>query len=240
MTNEHRSDLTARIIASSRRPANLGTVTEGTVSLAMGEPFAETPDAVVKAAVASLQRGRTRYAPQTGEPALRRALAERLSHTHGAKIDEDQVILTHGASAGIAALILGLVDPGDRIVLPEPTYSLYADHVAMAGGTVTWVANHPDGRLDLDALAAAMPGSKAVIVCTPSNPTGRVIPKANLVALRGLADAAGTVLVSDEAYADIVFDGADAASVLSLARSVESICIGTFSKSYAKTGWRLG
>ena len=233
------SQVTERLVAESRRPANLGAAQADVVSLAMGEPFADTPDVVVEAAIDALRRGRTRYAPQSGDPELQEGLAQMLERRRGARVRAEEVVLTHGASAGLAAVIMSVVDPGDRVVLPEPTYSLYADHVAMAGGVVDWIANSADGRLDLEALASALPGARAVIVCNPSNPTGRVIPPEDLLSLAKIANEHGVVLISDEAYADIVFDGVQFTSALGLDGG-ETICVGTFSKSYAMTGWRLG
>jgi aspartate aminotransferase len=239
-TSRHSSALVDRLAATSRRPANLGLVPDGAVSLAMGEPFAETPAPVSLAAVEALQAGRTRYAPVTGSPELRAAVAAHLSGTSGAPVSDEQVVLTHGASAGLAAAILATVDPGELVVVPEPTYSLYADQVAMAGGRVVWVANQPDGRLDLDALAKRMTGARLLVLCNPSNPTGRVVSRADLEALADLTREHGTLLLCDEAYSSIVFDGLDFHSSLGLADTRNVICCGTFSKSFAMTGWRLG
>ncbi|TCP39174.1 aspartate aminotransferase [Tamaricihabitans halophyticus] len=222
---------------ASRRPSTLGIVPEGTVSLAMGEPFGGTPEVVVDAAITSLRRGRTRYAPLTGDPSLRARVARHL----GDGVTEAGVVLTHGASAGLAAVVLALVDQGDRVVLPEPTYSLYADHVAMAGGNVDWVSTLPEGGLDLDRLAELVPGSKLVMLCNPSNPTGRILSESDLRGLADLAAAHGAWVLVDEAYRDIVFDAGTFTSALSLSATHPNVvCCGTFSKSYAMTGWRLG
>lgn len=235
------SAMVERLAAGSRRPATLGVVPPGAVSLAMGEPFAETPQSVVEAAIRSVSEGRTKYAPLTGLPALRGAMAAHLTHRSATRVTADQVVLTHGASAGLAATILAVVNPGDTVLLPEPTYSLYADHVAMAGGRVGWVANHPDGRLDLDALADRMGEAALVVLCNPSNPTGRIVPRGDMEALNALANQHDTLLLCDEAYSEIVFDGLDFFSSLQLTESTDNIiCCGTFSKSYAMTGWRLG
>jgi len=232
--------LVDRLVAASRRPANLGMVPNGAVSLAMGEPFANTPSEIVEAAMAALRRGRTRYAPLTGAPGLRAALADHLCRTVGTNVQSDQIVLVHGASAGLAAIIFSLVDPGDRVIIPEPTYSLYADHVAMAGGSIAWVAHQPDGRLDFDGIAAEMSDARAIVLCNPSNPTGRVISRTDLEAVAAMAETHGVALIVDEAYADIVFDGAEVHSALKLTGPKEIYCVGTFSKSYAMTGWRLG
>jgi aspartate aminotransferase len=232
--------LVERLVADSRRPSNLGQVPDGVISLAMGEPFADTPTEVTEAARSALARGRTRYAPLTGSPALREGLATHLSGRRGAAIDASQVVVTHGAAAGLAALLLTIVDRGDRVVIPEPTYSLYADHVAMAGGSISWMPLRADGRLDLAALGAALVGARAVVLCNPSNPTGGVIPREDLQAVAALAADHGAAVVVDEAYADIVFDDIKFHSALNLEGPEEIYCLGTFSKSYAMTGWRLG
>lgn len=129
-----------RIAASSRRPATLGAAAPGTISLAMGEPDAGTPAAVVDAAVRSLVKGRTRYSPMTGAPELREVLARKISAGHPRPTTTREVVLTHGGSAGLAAAMLALVQPGDRVLIPEPTYSLYADHAATAKMVARFVA----------------------------------------------------------------------------------------------------
>jgi aspartate aminotransferase len=230
-----------RIVNGSRRPASLGSVPAGAVSLAMGEPFAGTDPAVTAAAIASLEGGNTRYEALTGSASLRQAIAEKVSGESGRPIRADHVVPTHGASAGLAATVIALVNPGDRVVVPEPTYSLYADHIAMVGGVVDWVANNPDGSLDIGAVTAKLRGAAMVIVCNPGNPSGRIIDRGDLQTVARHAAEAGCYLVSDEAYSDIIFDGLDCASALSLdAPDDLVVCCRTFSKSYAMTGWRLG
>lgn len=236
-----RSRLVERIEAASTRPPTLGASVEGAVSLAMGEPFGGTPSTVVDAAVEALRTGRTRYEQLSGSPTLRGEVAAHLSAYADTTLSSGEVVLTHGASAGLAATILAVVDPGDKVVLLEPTYSLYADHVSMAGGTVEWVATAGDGRLPLDALDTALADAAMIVLCNPSNPTGRVTPGADLAAAVELAARHGAVVLCDEAYCDIVFDGLEFVSVLDFFSSnPHVVCCGTFSKSYAMTGWRLG
>ena len=234
------SDAHDRIVTGSRRPAGLGSVPPGAVSLAMGEPFAGTDPAVTDAAVAALKRGNTRYEAMTGSAALRQAIADKMSAETGRTIETAQIVPTHGASAGLAATISALVNPGDRVVVPEPTYSLYADHIAMIGATVDWVPNRADGSPELDALKAKLPGAAMVILCNPGNPSGRIMSRDDLEAVALHAAHAGCYLVSDEAYNDIVFDGLAFASALDLPHQDLVVCCRTFSKSYAMTGWRLG
>ena len=231
-----------RIAASSRRPAPLGAAAPGTISLAMGEPDAGTPAAVVDAAVRSLVKGRTRYSPMTGAPELREVLARKISAGHPRPTTAREVVLTHGGSAGLAAAMLALVQPGDRVLIPEPTYSLYADHAAMVGADVVWIAARTDGSLDLDALQHEAATARLIILCNPGNPTGRIYSAADLTGVGALlGDHPDLLLLSDEAYGSIVFDQRPFASALDLSDvSSQVVYCSTLSKTYAMTGWRLG
>ncbi|MFJ5304763.1 pyridoxal phosphate-dependent aminotransferase [Streptomyces sp. NPDC088350] len=230
----------ARIAAASRRtqqPQSGGDL----VSLAMGEPDFDTPAQVTEAAEASLRGGRTHYSPLLGEPALREALAEKLAGIAGAPVSAADVLITQGGTAGLAASILSLVDPGDKVVIPDPTYSLYADLVSMAGGVVVPVPLAPDLHWDLDRLGDALAGAKLFVFCNPCNPTGIVHSRAELEALADLLDGTPTLVVSDEAYADLDFTGRPFTSAISLdGLRDRTVYCQTFSKSYAMTGWRVG
>lgn len=236
------SPLVKRILDATRRPANLGQEVPGAVSLAMGEPNGDTAPEIVARAEESLEAGRTHYAPASGLPELKQALAHRVSASTGRITSPDEVVLAHGASAALAAVALAQVQPGDRVVVPEPTYSLYADHIAMAGGEVVNVPANPDGSADLPGIAIAMKSARMVLLCNPSNPTGAVMGSDDLKKLEAaLAESPGTLLVADEAYSDLVFDGEEFVSALSLPSLHDrTIMVGTFSKTYAMTGWRLG
>ncbi|MBE4739729.1 pyridoxal phosphate-dependent aminotransferase [Streptomyces caniscabiei] len=234
--------LPERIRAASRRPKTLGGAVPGAISLAMGEPDSNTPQPVVEAAVRALRAGRTRYSQITGSPDLRQEIASHLARFQGLGIDPANVVVTHGGSAGLAATVLALLNPGDRVLLPEPTYSLYADHAAMAGAKVEWISTRPDGSIDLHKLAAAAPGARMLILCNPVNPTGMVFSKADIEGVGAiLRDHPDLYLLSDEAYSDIVFDGIAFTSASELISVRDRVLLsGTFSKSYSMTGWRIG
>jgi aspartate aminotransferase len=235
------SDLVARVRAASARPSDLGGESLNSISLALGESTDSTPPEIVRAAVASLASGRTRYELVTGSPRLRARIAEAFTAEGIESLNSDNVVVTHGASAGLAAAILALVNPGDVAVLPEPTYSLYADQVAMAGGRVRWVPNGVGGRPRLDQLGAAMSGARLLVMCNPSNPTGYVLAAEELTAIVALAAEHDANVIFDEAYRDVVFDGVSFASSAPLVPgNPHVLCCGTFSKSFAMTGWRLG
>lgn len=234
--------LPERIRSASTRPKTLGGAVPGAVSLAMGEPDSNTPQPVVEAAVRALRAGRTRYSQITGSPDLRREIASHLALSQGPGVDPANVVVTHGGSAGLAATVLTLLNPGDRVLLPEPTYSLYADHAAMAGAKAEWISTRPDGSIDLHKLAAAAAGARMLILCNPVNPTGMVFSKADIEGVGAiLRDHPDLYLLSDEAYSDIVFDEiafTSAAELISVRDRV--VLSGTFSKSYSMTGWRIG
>jgi aspartate aminotransferase len=234
------AEAVARITAASRRkqqPQSSGDL----VSLAMGEPDFDTPEQVTEAANASLHAGRTHYSPLLGEVALREALADKLLGIAGTPVSAADVLITQGGTAGLAASILGIVDPGDRVVLPDPTYSLYADLVSMAGGVVVPVPLADDLHWDLDRLGDALAGAKLFVFCNPSNPTGIVHSRAELDALARLLDGTPTLVISDEAYADLDYTGRPFTSAISVEGLRDrTIYCQTFSKSYAMTGWRVG
>lgn len=236
------SSLPERIRAASRRPKTLGGAVPGAVSLAMGEPDSNTPQPVVEAAVRALRAGRTRYSQITGSPDLRQEIASHLARSQGPEVDPANVVVTHGGSAGLAATVLALVNPGDRVLLPEPTYSLYADHAAMAGAKAEWISTRPDGSIDLHKLAAAAAGARMLILCNPVNPTGMVFSKADIEGVGAiLRDHPDLYLLSDEAYSDIVFDEITFTSASELISVRDRVVLsGTFSKSYSMTGWRIG
>ncbi|MBF4588278.1 pyridoxal phosphate-dependent aminotransferase [Curtobacterium sp. VKM Ac-2887] len=229
-----------RVTAASRRvqqPQSSGDL----VSLAMGEPDFATPLQVVEAAATALRAGRTHYSPLYGEPALRSALADRIGALADRSIDTNDILVTHGGTGGLTAAILAIVDPGDRVVIPDPTYSLYADLISMAGGIVVPVPLQPDLHWDLDALDVALVGAKLFIFCNPGNPTGIVHSRAELERLGAALEGTDTIVISDEAYADLTFTGEAFTSTLEVSSLVDrTVYCQTFSKSYAMTGWRVG
>jgi aspartate aminotransferase len=211
------------------------------VSLAMGEPDFDTPPAIVDAAVTALRAGHTHYAELFGDSDLRDALAAEVSAVAGATFVRDQILVTHGASAALSALLGATIDPGDRVVIPEPTYSLYADLVVLYGGEPVFVPLTPDFALDFERLAPALRGAKMLVLCSPANPTGAVFSAAQWRTLVELVAGTSTLVVADEAYASIVYDGVPFVSGLSFPELREQfVYVQTLSKSHAMTGWRIG
>ncbi|ALE05767.1 aspartate aminotransferase [Arthrobacter sp. ERGS1:01] len=234
------ADAVQRVQRTSRRVQQPQS-TADLVSLAMGEPNFDTPAQVVAAAAEALRAGHTHYSPTIGEKALRQALAEKLQLLTAEDVSSEDVLVTHGGTAGLAAVILAVVNPGDRVVVPDPTYSLYADLVSMAGGVLVPVPLAADLHWDLGALSSALVDAKLFVFCNPSNPTGIVHSRAELEALGRILEGTDTLVLSDEAYGDLVYTAEPFTSALEVPElQGRTIYCQTFSKSYAMTGWRVG
>lgn len=211
------------------------------ISLAQGDPDFPTPEHISQALADALAAGATHYAPGQGDAELREVLADQVSEVAGRRYGRDQVLITHGASAGLAATILGTIDPGDRVVVPEPTFSLYADQVRLAGGEVSYVGHRDDLHLDLEGIAAAARGARMVVLCNPCNPTGAVYEQDELEDLAEIAAENDLLVVCDEAYDHLVFDGVPFVSALEIEGLADRLVyVQSFSKTHAMCGWRIG
>src|SRR5487761_430910 len=154
-----------RVARASLRPPG-GAAMRGVISLAQGEPDFTTPEPIVEALCQAALAGYTHYGDMNGDPELRAAIAEQASQIAGTLLTERSVLVSHGGAAAIAAAILATVNPGDRVVLPEPTYSLYLDAVQLAGGRAVFVPTRPgDHHLDPGRLGPALDGARLVVVC---------------------------------------------------------------------------
>ncbi|WAT02439.1 aminotransferase class I/II-fold pyridoxal phosphate-dependent enzyme [Rouxiella chamberiensis] len=158
-----------RIERTSLRVQQPATTAE-MISLAVGEPDFATPPRIIQAAADALTQGLTHYSPQRGEKPLCEALAKRVSAQSGVDVSANEILVTHGGTGGLSAAILSIVNPGDRVVIPDPTYSLYADLVNMAGGICVPVPSRDDLHWDMAALAEAMQGARLFVVLQPKQP----------------------------------------------------------------------
>ena len=229
-----------RLATASLRPAG-GLAPAGTVSLAQGEPDFATPEPITEALCRAVRDGYTHYGDMNGDPELREAIAHNASQLAGTSFTGQDVLVTHGGSAAITAAVLATVNPGDRVVLPEPTYSLYHDAVQLAGGIPVFVPTRPDHHLDQDRLDTELNSARMIVVCNPVNPTGAVFGAAELGWLGERLSGTDTLVLADEAYADIVYDGKAFVSALSVPSLRDRLIYAqTLSKTYAMTGWRVG
>ncbi len=214
------------------------------VNLSQGSPDFDGPEEIRRAAAEAILRGPNQYPPTTGLPALRRAVAEKMRRFHGVEVDpEAEVTVMAGASESLAATLLGLLEPGDRVVLFDPAYDLYPPIVARAGAVAVRVPLSPPGyRLDADVLTAAMAkGAKAIVINNPQNPCGKVWTRAELDIVATLAAEHDAVVIGDEVYEHLVFDGRRHVTLLDVAGLRErAVVISSTAKTFSMTGWKVG
>jgi aspartate aminotransferase len=186
------------------------------VSLLEGDPELPLPAPVARATIAALRAGRTRYSASSGLPELKRALARKLRERNGIEVSEDQLLVTNGAKQAIYEALQALCGPGDEVLIPSPCWVTFPEAVRLAGAKPILVPM-PGHALDVDRLSAAVTRrTRAVVINSPNNPTGAVYPERALRGLLRLAERRGLVVISDEAYEDLVYDGARHVSIASL------------------------
>ncbi|MFJ4524628.1 pyridoxal phosphate-dependent aminotransferase [Streptomyces sp. NPDC088810] len=222
-------------------------VATGAINLGQGFPDTDGPEEIREAAVRALRDGRgNQYPPGPGVPELRTAIAAHQQRHYNLSYDPDtEVLVTAGATEAIAASLLALVEPGDEVVALEPYYDSYAASIAMAGGTRVPVTLRPhDGsfRLDLDELRAAVTDrTRLLLINTPHNPTGTVLTRAELAAIAELAVERDLLVVTDEVYEHLVFDGAGHLPLATFPGMRErTVSIGSAGKTFSFTGWKVG
>ncbi|MFP5019367.1 pyridoxal phosphate-dependent aminotransferase [Pseudonocardia phyllosphaerae] len=216
----------------------------GAINLGQGFPDTDGPASLLVDAAANItEYGRNQYPPGPGVPALREAVAEHQRRFHGLTVDPADVVITTGATEAISATLLGLCGPGDEVVTFEPTYDSYAAATALAGATLRTVPlRAPDFTFDDDELAAAFSGrTKVVLVNTPHNPTGAVFTREQLLRIGELAVAHDAVIVTDEVYEHMTFDGAEHVPMASLPGLADrTLTISSAGKTFSVTGWKVG
>ncbi|MFF9209560.1 MULTISPECIES: pyridoxal phosphate-dependent aminotransferase [unclassified Streptomyces] len=242
----------------NRRLAEFGTTifaemsalaqSTGSINLGQGFPDTDGPEEVREAAVRALRDGRgNQYPPGPGVPELRTAIAAHQQRRYALAVDPDtEVLVTAGATEAIAAALLALVEPGDEVVALEPYYDSYAACIAMAGGTrvpVTLRARPEEGafRLDLDELRDAVTDrTRLLLINTPHNPTGTVLTREELTAIAELAVERDLLVVTDEVYEHLVFDGEHVPLASLPGMRERTLTISSSGKTFSYTGWKVG
>jgi aminotransferase len=214
------------------------------IALGLGDPDLPTPRHIVKAARDAIARGETHYTHPAGMPKLREAIAELLRRDYGLYYSADETLVTAGTQEAVMLLMLALVNPGDEVLLPSPRFTSYDTAVELCGGTVVSV---PTFQKDKFALSPAQiearitPRTKVLVLISPNNPTGGVTPPSAIREIAEIAKRHDIIVISDEIYAALLFDGAEHLSIGTLPGMRErTIIVNGFSKSHAMTGWRIG
>jgi len=218
---------------------------EDVAFLSWAKPTSGTPEHIRKAAIAAIEKGKVGgYSQSEGLPKLREEIAKKLQRDNNIKAAPDEIIVTVGAIEGLAAAVMATIDPGDEVILPTPTYSTHIRQVQLASGRPILIPlkEEENFALDLEAIENAITErTKAILYCSPSNPTGTVFSEQHLRKLAKIAIKNDLNVITDEAYEYFVFDDKKHFSIGSIPEmSDRVISTFTFTKTYAMTGWRLG
>ncbi len=218
---------------------------EDVCSFSAGEPDFDTPTHIRAAAKKALDEGKTRYGPAAGEAGLRKAIAEKLLRDNQLAYNADNVIVTNGGKQSLYNLIMALIEAGDEVIIPAPYWLSYPEMVTLAGGTSvivnTSLENHY--KITPEQLEAAItPKTKLFVLNSPSNPTGIVYTPEEIAALAEIVVEKDILVVSDEIYEKILYDGAIHRSIASFGPEIfqRSIISNGFAKAFSMTGWRVG
>ncbi len=214
------------------------------LSFGAGEPDFDTPDFVKEAAIKALKEGKTRYTPSAGIPELRKALAERIREKNNIAYKPTEVIITPGAKMGLYEIFSVILNKGDEVIVPAPYWVSYTEQIKLCDGTPKILELDEENGFVLTAELleeAITPKTKALVLNTPSNPTGAVIPKDELEKIAEVCLKNNVLIISDECYEEFCYDS-EHFSIASVSEEVKNITftVNAFSKSYSMTGWRLG
>ena len=218
---------------------------EDVCSFSAGEPDFDTPTHIRAAAKKALDEGKTRYGPAAGEAGLRKAIAEKLLQDNQLAYNADNVIVTNGGKQSLYNLIMALIEAGDEVIIPAPYWLSYPEMVTLAGGTSVIVNTSLENQYKItpEQLEAAItPKTKLFVLNSPSNPTGIVYTPEEIAALAKIVVEKDILVVSDEIYEKILYDGAIHRSIASFGPEIfqRSIISNGFAKAFSMTGWRVG
>lgn len=226
-------EMTERVRQAQQAGANI-------IPLSSGDPNIATHPAIIEAAHRSLLAGETHYGPAAGKPSLREAIAHRIEQNSGVSYDSNEILVTPGGKFGVFISLLAVVEPGDEVIMLEPGWVSYGPCINLAGGVCVTVPALDE--IDPERLAKAItPRTRMIIVNSPVNPTGRIIPVDELTAIVDLAERYGLWILFDEVYSEIVFEPNAYTSLQSLEGARQFIfVVNSFSKTFGMTGWRVG
>lgn len=233
---------TLAITSKARRLKSEG---KDVISLAAGEPDFDTPDFIKDAAVEAIRSGFTKYTPTTGIPELKKAICQKFQKENSLLYAPEQVIVSCGAKHSIFNALLVLVDRGDEVIIPDPYWVSYPEMVNLCEGKPVFIKTSADNNLKITANELKehiTPKTKALILNSPSNPTGCVYSKAELAEIAQICVKNKIFVISDEIYEKIIFDGLKHTSIASLGKDIcdLTVTVNGLSKSYSMTGWRIG
>ena len=214
------------------------------ISLGIGEPDFVTPQPILQAGVASLNRGETGYTSNSGTTELRRAVSKHINKLYGVSYDaEHEIIITVGVSEAVYLAMTAVLDPGDEVIIPEPCFVSYAPEVSFAGGVPVMVPCYVEHQFQVtaeDIEARITDKTKAIFLGYPNNPTGAVMSRERMLEIAAVAEQHDLLILSDEIYDQLVYGVAHTCVPSLPGMRDRTILLGGFSKNYAMTGWRIG
>lgn len=244
LIRQHAARLSEKDVSFRTRMVEIASGLDDVIAMGRGDPDFHTPAHVVEAAKQAIDANEHHYTHPAGLPRLREAIADKLRRENGLDYAAEEVVVTSGAQEGLMLLMLALVDPGDEVLLPSPRFTSYDTAVELCGGTVVPVPTREEDDFALmpaEIEARITPRTKMIVLVTPNNPTGAVTPPEQIRAIAELAEKHDLIVVSDEIYEKLVYEGNEHLSIASLPGMRErTITLNGFSKSYAMTGWRVG
>jgi len=227
-----------------RRFFDLLATMQDTISLGVGEPDYATPWHIREAAIYSLEKGDTMYTSNSGMPELRQEIADYLNNNYGLEYDpESQILITVGVSEGLDLAARAIIDPGDEVIMADPSYVSYSPCVSLAGGKPVMVPTSHEDNFEVDPAAIGArvtDATKAILIGYPANPTGAVMPRQKLEQLAVVANARNLLVISDEIYARVIYGTEHTCFAALPGMQERTILLGGFSKAWAMTGWRIG
>jgi methionine aminotransferase len=216
----------------------------GAINLSQGFPDFDCDPGLIEAVSRQMQAGHNQYAPMLGVFALREALSRKIELLYGRRYDPaTEITVTSGATEGLFSALTALVRPGDEVVLLQPAYDLYPPVVRLCGGTPVFVTlQRPDYRVDWDEVRRALsPRTRVIVVNSPHNPTGMVFDRDDIRELASVLEHTGAMVVADEVYEHILFDGRRHESLTRYPEIAErAVVVSSFAKTYHTTGWKIG
>ncbi|WP_127848165.1 pyridoxal phosphate-dependent aminotransferase [Lacticaseibacillus hulanensis] len=231
-------------LAVSQKTAQMKAAGADVIDLSVGQPDFTTPDDIANAAIASIKDGSASfYTPAAGLPALRRAIADHVAKKTGYRYEPNQIVATDGAKFALYGIFTAILDEGDGVLIPLPGWVSYVEQVRLAGGVPQAVKSQKGFKVTVDDLDAVVTSkTRALVLNSPQNPSGVIYTKQELTLIGNWAVRHNILIIADEIYSDLVYNGANYTSMLQLDHSIveNTVLVSGVSKSYAMTGWRVG
>lgn len=228
-----------------RKLFNMAKEYNDVIDFTLGDPDVQPHQAIKDAGCTAIQSGKTRYSQNAGLPELRQTIANYYKRTEGFEYSpNDEIIVTVGAMEGLYLTLLSILDPDDEVIIPAPYYVNYVQMVSLCHGIPVVIDNPESEELSFnveDIVAAITPKTKAIIINTPSNPSGKVIPWNKIEALAAIAKNHNLIVIADEVYKCLMYDNANFKSIVSIDGMRErTVLVNSLSKEFCMTGWRIG